>query len=317
METLRQVRGVFFALRRMAHLQFRGRGPVRPGAVGTPRPKIGLALGGGFARGIAHAGVLGVLQRHGIPIHCITGVSAGAIVAAAFASGASPDEIQRAGCTMRFGHVASWRFGRMGFVASERMERFLVRLLKRYRFEEMQIPLGVIATDLATGEPEQFRDSGDVFLPIRASCSYPGLFRPVAWKGRLLVDGAISVEIPALLARQLGATHVISVHLAAPAGGAVPRNMFQVVNRCFQILQKGNEEVWRRHSDLVIAPDVREVEWDGFERARDLIRAGEAAAEAALPAILEWLPESGAPVADLPPIVAPASISCSTAPVRS
>ena len=96
---------------------------------GKERVKIGLALGGGFARGIAHTGVLNVLQHRGIPIHCMTGVSSGSIVAAAFASGACPDEIARAGCAMRFGDIASWSPGRMGFAASERMTSFLERLL--------------------------------------------------------------------------------------------------------------------------------------------------------------------------------------------
>ena len=104
----------------------------------------------------------------------------------------------------------------MGFMGSERMKRFLERLLKTYRFEEMRIPLGVVATDLCSGEAVSFRDTGDVFLPIRASCSYPGLFQPVRAGDRLLVDGAMSVEIPALLARELGATHVISVSLPPP-----------------------------------------------------------------------------------------------------
>src|ERR1051325_94258 len=120
--------------------------------------RIGLALGGGFARGIAHAGVLEVFERHHIPIHCITGVSAGSIVAAAYASGATPAEIARAGCAMQFGDVARWSLCRMGFVVSERMKRFLERLLKAYRFEEMRIPLGIVATDLCTGDSISFRD---------------------------------------------------------------------------------------------------------------------------------------------------------------
>src|SRR5262249_53865967 len=97
--------------------------PPEPAAT----PKIGLALGGGFARGAAHAGVLAAFERHGVPIHCITGVSAGSIVAAAYASGATPEEIARAGCAMRFGDVARWSLCRMGFVVSERMKRFLER----------------------------------------------------------------------------------------------------------------------------------------------------------------------------------------------
>src|SRR5438477_495537 len=137
----------------------RNLGPQTPRpriVIPPPLPKIGLALGGGFARGIAHAGILQAFERHQIPIHCITGVSAGSIAAAAYASGASPEEIARAGCAMRFGDVARWSLGRMGFVVSERMKRFLERLLKHYQFEEMPRPLGVIATDLATGEPVRF-----------------------------------------------------------------------------------------------------------------------------------------------------------------
>ena len=273
----------------------------------VPQPRIGLALGGGFARGIAHTGVLKAFERRGIPIHCITGVSAGSIVAAAFASGAGPDEIARAGCAMRFGDVASWSLCRMGFVASERMKRFLARLLKRYRFEEMSLPLGVVATDLATGDPVRFSHSGDVFLPIRASCSYPGLFQPVRCDGRLLVDGAMSIEVPACLARQLGATHVVSVHLPAPQDGPPPSNVFQVVNRCFQILQARTEDGWRRHSDLVITPDVGSVQWDGFESGPALIEAGEAAAEAAMPVIRGWLAREPLPVRDTSSVVSPGS----------
>jgi NTE family protein len=254
-------------------------------------PKIGLALGGGFARGVAHAGILQVFERHGIPIHCITGVSAGSIVAAAYASGATPNDIARAGCAMRFGDVARWSLCRMGFVVSERMKRFLERLLKRYRFEEMRIPLGVIATDLCTGSPVNFRDTGDVFLPIRASCSYPGLFQPLRHDGRLLVDGAMSMEIPAALARELGATHVISVHLPAQAGDRPPSNVFQVVNRCFQIMQTRTEESWRKDSDLILSPEVSRIQWDGFDCGPEMIRAGELAALAALPEIRSWFPD--------------------------
>jgi NTE family protein len=253
-------------------------------------PRIGLALGGGFARGIAHAGVLEVFERNQIPIHCITGVSAGSIVAAAYASGATPAEISQAGCHMRFGDVGSWTLCRMGFLATERMKRFLERLLKCYTFEEMRIPLGVLATDLCAGQPVTFRDQGDVFLPIRASCAYPGLFLPVHHESRLLVDGAITMEIPALLARHLGATHVISVYLPAQSEAPPPRHVFEVVNRCFQIMHERTEDGWRSVSNLVITPDVRTIGWDGFGSGPALLRAGREAAEAALPKIRGWLP---------------------------
>lgn len=251
--------------------------------------RIGLALGGGFARGIAHAGVLRIFEQHRIPIHCVTGISAGAIVAAAYASGATPDEIARIGCSMRFRDVGRWSLGRLGLVGSECMQRFLGRLLKTYRFEDMSTPLGVIATDLSTGQPVAFSGNGPVFDPIRASCSYPGLFHPVRHCGQLLVDGAMSVEIPAALTRQLGATHVISVYLPPPGAEIEPRNVFQVVNRCFQILQRQSEDQWRDESDLVITPDVCELDWNAFAQGPRLIEAGEAAARAALSQVQEWL----------------------------
>jgi NTE family protein len=261
-----------------------------PTAQAAPVPmKIGIALGGGFARGIAHVGALNVFEQNGIPIHCIAGVSAGSIVAAAYASGATCDEIARTGSSMRFTDVARWSIGRMGFAGSDRMERFLRHLLKCDCFEQMRIPLGVLATDVVTGEPLVFRDRGDVILPIRASCSYPGLFQPVRCGARLLVDGAISMEVPALLARLLGATHVISLHLPMQGATAIPTNMFQVVNRCFQILHSRTENSWRQHSDLVIEPDVCGMEWDAFDSAQQLIQAGAEAARLALPRIQAWI----------------------------
>jgi NTE family protein len=298
MRAARALGSFFSALRSPRHNALET-DPPEPAAT----PRIGLALGGGFARGIAHAGVLAAFERHGVPIHCITGVSAGSIVAAAYASGATPQEIARAGCAMRFGDVARWSLCRMGFVVSERMKRFLERLLKAYRFEEMRIPLGVLATDVCTGQSVRFRDRGDVVLPIRASCSYPGLFQPVPYNGRMLVDGAISMEIPAALARHLGATHVISVHLPVQASDKLPTNVFQVVNRCFQIMQARTEESWRRESDLVVVPDVRRVEWDGFGCGEQMVKAGEEAAESAMGVIQGWLTPSfqrgGAEDADL------------------
>jgi NTE family protein len=257
--------------------------------------RIGLALGGGFARGIAHAGVLKTFRQHRIPIHCIAGVSAGAIVAAAFASGTPVEAIAHTGCSMRFGDVGRLRPRRLGFVSNDRMDRFLGRLLQSGRFEEMQIPLGVLATDLSAGAPVSFSGSGDVLKPLRASCAFPGLFEPVRHDGRLLVDGAMSMAVPAALARQLGATHVVSV-VVSPSLACEPTNVFQVVGRCFQILQGRCDETWRHDSDLVVAPDVHDVDWNAFDRGRELIRAGEAAALAALPTIQTWLSQA-APLA--------------------
>jgi NTE family protein len=273
-------------LRRSGWLRSRLR--RRPANV-SGKPCIGLALGGGFARGIAHVGILRVLERERAPLHCVSGVSAGAIVAAAFAGGATSEEIGRVGSAMRFAHVARWSICRLGLVGSERMTKFLGRLLKHLRFEDMKIPLGVVATDIQKGAPVYFRGEGDVALAIRASCSYPGLFRPVQHNGRILVDGAMSVEVPALLARNMGATHVISVCIPAPQDDCHPHNMFEVVNRCFQIMMQRNEESWRRYSDAVISPRVENIPWDGFVNAARMIEEGERAAEQIVPELRRWL----------------------------
>lgn len=267
----------------------RARGARRPRNL-APRPVlIGLALGGGFARGIAHVGVLRVLERENIPIHCVTGVSAGAIVAAAFASGATPAEIGAAGSAMRFGDVARWGLSKIGLADSERMTIFLQKLLKHMQFDDMKIPLGVVATDLRSGRAIEFRDKGDVAPAIRASCSYPGLFRPVELNGRTLIDGAMSVEVPSGLARQMGATHVISVCIPNQDETFEAHNMLEVISRSFQIMMANNEEGWRKHSDAVLLPDVGAIPWDGFGNAKRMIEAGEQAAEEALPKIREWI----------------------------
>src|SRR5579884_980931 len=259
-------------------------------------PKIGVALGGGFARGMAHIGVLRVLERHRVPVDYIAGVSAGAIVASAYASGTSPDEIQSVAQSMRFRDVARWTISRLGFAQSDRMEAFLRRLLKRFRFEEMRVPLAIVASDLGSGRPVIFRDAGDVVIAIRASCAYPGLFTPVRHAGRYLVDGMVSMEVPASPLRQMGAGRVLSVALPDPEA-LNPTSMFSVVNRCFQILASRTENEWRRRSDLVISPRVGALAWDAFGSCRELIQAGEAAAEAAMPLIEKWLASRRHPAA--------------------
>lgn len=268
----------------------------------APEPRIGLALGGGFARGIAHLGVLRVLEAHGIKVSHIAGVSAGSMVAAAYASGSSVDHIEKVARSMRLKDVARWTISRFGLAETDRMVVFLKRLLQTDRLENMRIPLAVVASDLSTGKPIVFRDKGDVTTAIRASCAYPGLYQPVRHEGRYLVDGIVSMELPALPVKELGATHVISVSLPSPPS-ADPRNIFCVLSRCFQIMAGRTEHEWRRHSNLVLEPMVSAVSWDNFKCCSDLIRAGELAAEQALPTIRKWLEHPPAPS----PVLLPAA----------
>jgi NTE family protein len=276
------------------------------GLARKPRqPRIGLAFGGGFARGIAHIGVLRALEKSSIPIHAVAGVSSGAIMAAAMAGGSSADEIQEIALSMKFRDVARWTVNLLGLAGSDRMITFLARLLKANRFEDMRIPLAIVATDLARGKSVTFHGQGDVVSPIRASCSYPGLFPPLRYQGKLLVDGFVSMEVPAAPLLQMGADRVISVAIPNQDGGEDYGNMFSVVSRCFQVMSSRTENCWRRYSNVVIAPPVADVSWDSFASANRLIELGERSAMAAMPTIRRWLamPEPDAqpveqPIAD-------------------
>jgi len=253
------------------------------------QPRIGVALGGGFARGIAHIGVLRVLEQNKIPISVIAGVSSGSIVAAAVASGSTADEIEAVALSMKFRDFARWTLNLLGLAGNDRMITFLTRLLKANRFEDLRLPLGIVATDLNSGRPVTFHGRGDVVMPIRASCAYPGLFLPIRYQGRLLVDGFVSMEVPAEPLLQMGADRVISVAIPNVDGAGDYGNMLSVVSRCFQIMSARNQNSWRRYSNVVITPSVSDMSWDSFASAKKMIQLGEEAARAALPAIQKWL----------------------------
>ena len=158
-------------------------------------PAIGLALGGGFARGIAHVGVLRVLEEAGIPIRFVAGTSVGAMIGAAYCSGVTTDELEEMALRVRFKTFARWTLSRHGFATNQRMIGFLNGMLKAKTFEELHIPLAVTATELSTGEGVVFR-SGPLVEPVRASCAYPGMFLPVNIGGRWLVDGMLAHAVP-------------------------------------------------------------------------------------------------------------------------
>jgi NTE family protein len=263
---------------------------LRSGLPTTSRtPRIGLALGGGFARGIAHIGVLRALEKNNIPIHAVAGVSSGAMVAAAMAGGSSADEIQQVALSMKFRDIARWTVNLLGLAGNDRMITFLGRLLKVNRFEDMKIPLAIVATDLVKGKPVTFHTQGDVVAPIRASCSYPGLFLPMRYQGRILVDGFVSMEVPAAPLLQMGADRVISVSIPNQEGNEDYGNMLSVVSRCFQLMSARTENSWRRYSNIVISPPVADMSWDSFASASRLIKLGEESAMAAMPEIKRWL----------------------------
>ncbi len=258
--------------------------PVRSRQAFLVRPRVGLALGGGFARGLAHIGVLKVLSENQIPIDALAGTSIGSVVAAAFASGCSPEEMAEEARKTRWKSFARWTVARMGLATIGRMEEMLRRVLHCSKFEELAIPLVVVAADISTGEAVSFRQ-GDLFPPLRASCSLPGLFTPVAYQGRLLVDGAIVGSVPVVPLRDCGVDKIIAVHLKTDSSLHTPTNLFQVMGQAFQIAQARNMPTWREYCDVVIEPEVSDFNWDDFSQADELILAGERAAREALPAL--------------------------------
>ncbi len=248
------------------------------------RPRVGLALGGGFARGIAHVGVLRVLVEEGIPIDCIAGTSIGGLIGAAYASGASLDEMQRQGAATRFKDFGRWTFSRLGLASNERLEHFLRRFGQASYFEELTIPLTIVATDLIAGESVYFID-GPLGPALRASCAYPGMFLPVQHRERLLVDGFLTSPVPAEALRPMGADVVIAVHLEPGPLDHWPRNVVEVIGRSFSILQGSAGQAWRKDADVVLEPNVRHILWDDFEKTPQLVAAGAAAARIAIPQI--------------------------------
>jgi len=268
-----------------------GRELSRKGApVAAPRvPAIGLALGGGFARGIAHVGVLKVLEEEGIPVRVVTGTSVGALIGATYCSGLSIAELEEVARNTRFTTFARWTLSRCGFASNDRMVAFLARTLKVKTFEELRIPLGVTATDFNSGEGVVFH-SGSIIDPVRASCAHPGMFLPVEIRGRYLVDGMLSHPVPTRPLREMGADRVLAVHLKGTwAKGGAPRHLFDVIGQSFAIAQDAMSSLWREAADLVIEPDVAGFAYDDFKRSADLIRAGEVAMRQALPAVRKWL----------------------------
>lgn len=254
----------------------------------APQPKVGIALGGGFARGLAHIGVLKVLEEEQIPIDFVAGTSVGSVIGAGYASGLSAKELEEIAGLVRFKDFSRWTFSRFGLFSNDKMAVFLAKILRCKTFEELRIPLAIAATDIITGEPAVFT-TGDLVLPVRASCAYPGMFLPVNIDGRLLVDGLLGHAVPAAPLREMGAERVISVHLAAhwlkPRG---PRHVFDVIGQCFSIAQDRMCGPWKAASDVILEPEIGEFGYDDFIRAPELIRAGEAAARVALPQIKSW-----------------------------
>jgi len=255
------------------------------------RPRVGVALAGGFARGIAHIGVLRVLQAAGVPIDVVSGTSVGALIGAGYCAGCALDEMQSIGASTTFADFGRWTPSWLGLATNQRMEKYLARMTPAKTFEELKTPMAIAATDIKAGVSVYY-SSGPIAPPLRASCAYPGLFVPIQFEGRTLVDGFLTAPVPVEGVFLLGAEVVVAVYLEA-GNLEEPRTFTDVLSRSFNIIQRHADLAWRQQADVIIEPDVKSFVWDDFSKAHEMAAAGEAAAHAALPQIRALLSGEG------------------------
>ncbi len=267
------------------------RPPLQPSQEFVPprRLALGLALGGGFARGLAHIGVLKALEAAEIPVDFVAGTSVGAIIGACYCAGMNAGEIEEVARAARFRHFARWTLSRYGFCSNDRMTQFCARVLRVTAFEDLKIPLAVTATDFHTGEAVVFT-KGPLVAPIRASCAYPGMFHPVEIDGRSYVDGMLAYAVPTTPLRAMGAERVLGIYLSAHwAQDREPRHLFEVIGQCFSIAQARMCDLWKKDADLVVEPDVTGFTYDCFDHAKELIALGEESVRAVVPQLRTML----------------------------
>jgi NTE family protein len=248
------------------------------------RPKIGLALAGGFARGISHVGVLRAFREAGIPIDCVAGTSVGALIATGFCAGASLELMEATALQTSFTDFGRWTPSWLGLATNQRMEKYVARFTSARDFEELQVPLAISTTDINAGMTVYY-SSGPILPALRASCAYPGLFVPIQYDGRTLVDGFLTAPVPVEGALMLGADVVIAIYLES-GGIENPRTAVDIISRSFNIIQGHSEITWRQQADVVIEPDVKSFAWDDFTKTPELIEAGKQATLQAMPEIL-------------------------------
>ncbi len=258
----------------------------------TIRPRIALALSGGAARGIAHVGVLRAFLEYGISVDCIAGTSAGSLVGGAFASGMPFEDIETLARELRWRDVGKMTMSRLGVQSNERMENYLRNRLPVSRFEDLKIPLAVVATDLETGEPVIMRDTGDVAFAIRASCAIPGWYIPVIDEsGRQLVDGGLVANVPTRVARSMDCDIVIAVDVNAEGAKFLgpSTSIIGVLLQSMLFVQRVATLHELSLADVVIRPKVGHIRWDEMARAEELLTAGYDAAVEVIPEIRNLL----------------------------
>lgn len=263
--------------------------PLPPETAKRP-PKIGLALGGGAARGFAHVGVIQVLEEHGIRPDLVVGTSAGSVVAAIYASGKTGAQLQQIAETMEESAFTDWTlplFNR-GVLKGEALARYINNQVGGRLIEGMGIPLGVVATDLGTGTAVLFQ-RGDTGTAVRASSAVPAVFQPVKIGSHEYVDGGLVSPVPVRQARQMGADVVIAIDISSPPENNTSSDTLQVLLQTFAIMGKSINALELKDADVVVRPALAGMRSADFTVRKKAIDAGRAAMQEAMPKLKSWL----------------------------
>ena len=260
--------------------------PVAPTTPPPPKkiPKLGLALGGGAARGFAHIGVLQVLEEEGIKPSLVVGTSAGSVVASFYASGKTGQQLQWLADTMDETQFTDWAnpFSGRGILRGEALGKYINSQLNGMKIEDMKLPLGIVATDLRTGDGILFR-RGDVATAVRASSAVPSVFEPVQIAGKDYVDGGLVSPVPVRYARQMGADLVLAVDISSRPEDAKTTDMLKVLLQTFSIMGKSISQLELAQADVVVRPALPDIGSTEFSARKKSIEAGRAAMKQAMP----------------------------------
>lgn len=266
-------------------------GPVRPeppviGSAPIPArmPRIGLALGGGAARGFAHVGVIQVLEEAGLRPSLVVGTSAGSLVAAMYASGLGGSRLQEVALTMEEATFTDWTlpiFSR-GMLRGEALGRYVNAQVNGKLIEQMPMPLGIVATDLNSGQGVLFQ-RGDTGTAVRASSAVPALFVPVRIGSQEYVDGGLVSPVPVRYARQMGAELVVAVDISSAPESNPASDTLQILLQTFAIMGKSINSFELREAEIVVRPALAGMGGADFSARRRAVEAGRQAMLRALP----------------------------------
>ncbi len=254
----------------------------------TGPAKIALVLGAGASKGFAHIGVLKVLESNKIPVHMIVGTSAGSLVGSLYAYGYNAFDLQRLSFAIERDDIIDLTIPDNGFIKGEKLEVYINQMLGNRPMEKLKIPFYAVATDIQSGREVVF-GSGNTGTAVRASCSIPGIFRPVNISGRMYVDGGVVSPVAVEAARRLGADVVIAVNVSGDVEASAPEGTIETLLQSISIMYSKLSAIQLSKADVVIKPRVGYIGNSDFSKRHEATLEGEKAALEALPKIQEIL----------------------------